>query len=341
MTWLFEFPTVAVVSFLLTWAVRRYALNRGLVDVPNERSSHSIPTPRGAGVAIVISFTGCMPLLWMQGALSIDALFALSGAGLGIAFVGFWDDHRSLPPHWKLVAHFIAAVWVLTWLDGMPPVSLGGLTVPADWLRNALAVLYVVWLLNLYNFMDGIDGIASIEAMTVALGGALLYAIAAPDTMYWTLPALLLASVAGFLSWNFPQASVFMGDAGSGFLGITLAALSIQAAWISEELFWAWVILLGVFVVDATMTLSRRVLRGERYSLAHRSHAYQRAARRLGAHKPVSLTVGAINLIWLLPWGLLVGLGYCDPALGLFTAYLPLVVAAICLRAGAPESDAA
>jgi Fuc2NAc and GlcNAc transferase len=223
----------------------------------------------------------------------------------------------------------------------MPPVSLGGLTVTNEWIRAVLACLYIVWLLNLYNFMDGINGIASIEAITVALGAALLYAIGASDTVYWTLPALLLASVAGFLSWNYPTASVFMGDAGSGFLGVTIAALSIQSASVKPEFFWAWVILLGVFVVDATFTLCRRVLRGEKYNVAHRSHAYQHAARKLGAHKPVSIAVGAINLFWLLPWALLVGLELCEPALGLFVAYLPLVLVAIYLNAGAAERDAA
>jgi len=341
MTWWFEFPTVAVISFLLTWAVRRYALSRGLLDVPNERSSHSSPTPRGAGVAIVVSFVGCLPLLWLQGALPADVLVALAGGGLWIAFVGFWDDHRSLPSHWKLVAHFIAAIWVLSWLGGMPPVSLGGLTVDAEWVRVALACVYIVWLLNLYNFMDGINGIASIEAMTVTLGAGLLYAIGAPEIVYWSLPALLLASVAGFLFWNYPKASVFMGDAGSGFLGVTIAALSIHSATIRLEFFWAWVILLGVFVVDATFTLCRRVLRGEKYNEAHRSHAYQHAARRLGAHKPVSIAVGAINVVWLLPLALLVGLGHFDPALGLLLAYVPLVLVAVYLNAGARESQAA
>jgi Fuc2NAc and GlcNAc transferase len=341
MTWWVEFPTVALISFLLTWALRRYALRRGLLDMPNERSSHSSPTPRGAGIAIVVSFVGCVPLLWLQGALALDTLLALTGAGLWIALIGFLDDHRSLPSHWKLAAHFLAAVWVLTWLGGMPPVTLGGLTVTADWLRAVFACLYIVWLLNLYNFMDGIDGIAGIEAITVCVGAALLYAIGAPQNVHWTLPALLLAAVVGFFGWNYPKASVFMGDAGSGFLGLTIATLSIQSASIKPEYFWAWVILLGVFVVDATFTLCRRMLRGEKYNTAHRNHAYQHAARRLGAHKPVTITVGVINLVWLLPWALLVGLGRCDPALGLSATYLPLIVGAVYLNAGAPERQAA
>jgi Fuc2NAc and GlcNAc transferase len=167
------------------------------------------------------------------------------------------------------------------------------------WLAGAVAALSMVWLLNLYNFMDGIDGIAGIEAITVCLGGALIFAESGSEL--WLAPVLLLGSVAGFLFWNFPSARIFMGDAGSGFLGYVLGLFCLQAASISSESFWAWVILLGVFVVDSTVALFRRLLRGRRIYVAHHSHAYQHAARRYGAHAPVSLSVGAINLLWLLP----------------------------------------
>ena len=128
-----------------------------------------------------------------------------------------------------------------------------------------------------------------------------------------------------------------MGDAGSGFLGIVLGVLSLQAGWIAPELFWGWVILLGVFVVDATWTLLRRLLRGERVYEAHRSHAYQYASREFGRHLPVTLAVGAINLAWLLPIAAWVGLGGLDGLLGVAIAYAPLVGLALRFRAGEPE----
>ena len=112
--------------------------------------------------------------------------------------------------------------------------------------------------------MDGIDGIAGIEAITVCLGGSLAYALSAPAGQSWLAPALLLSAVAGFLFWNFPQARIFLGDSGSGFLGLILGLLSIQAAQVDPELFWCWLILLGAFIVDATTTLLRRVIRGGR-----------------------------------------------------------------------------
>jgi Fuc2NAc and GlcNAc transferase len=186
--------------------------------------------------------------------------------------------------------------------------------------------------------MDGIDGIAGIEAITVCLGGVLLYVVAVPGATSWLVPLVLASATFGFLVWNWPPAKIFMGDAGSGFLGLMLAALSLQAAWIAPVLLWSWVILLGAFVVDATVTLIRRVARGERFYEAHRSHAYQHAAQRWRAHFPVTVAVGAINLSWLLPIALLVALGFLDPLLGVLIAYAPLVAAALWLRAGEPST---
>ena len=128
-----------------------------------------------------------------------------------------------------------------------------------------------------------------------------------------------------------------MGDVGSGFLGLMLAALSLQAAGVVPTLFWSWVILLGAFVVDATVTLIRRVARGERFYEAHRSHAYQHAALRWHGHLPVTLAVGAIDLCWLLPIALLVAIGSLDGLLGVFIAYTPMVAAVLWLKGGKPS----
>lgn len=131
-----------------------------------------------------------------------------------------------------------------------------------------------------------------------------------------------------------------MGDAGSGFLGLVLAVLSLQAAWFKSDLLWSWIILLGVFVVDATFTLLRRLLRGDKVYEAHRSHAYQYASRQFAGHRPVTLSVLLINLAWLLPMAVLVGLGYVDGLLGVVIAYLPLVLLAVKFKAGQLEKPA-
>ncbi|TWC34988.1 Fuc2NAc and GlcNAc transferase [Pseudomonas sp. SJZ079] len=326
-------PVVAGFSLLMTGALRRYALARSLMDIPNARSSHSVPTPRGGGVAIVLAFLAALPVLTFANMLPWAVMWGLLGAGTGVAVIGFLDDHGHIPARWRLLGHFAAAFWALFWLGGLPPLSLFGMSLDLGWLGHVLAAVYLVWLLNLYNFMDGIDGIASVEAICVCLGGGLLYWLTGQVELA-TAPLLLALAVAGFLYWNFPPARIFMGDAGSGFLGVTLGLLSLQAAWVAPELLWSWLILLGVFVLDATWTLMRRLLRGDKVYEAHRSHAYQHASRQFGKHLPVTLAVAGINLCWLLPIALWVGLGGVDGLLGLLVAYLPLVSLVVKFKAG-------
>lgn len=316
-------PVVAGLALLLTGAMRHYALSRSLLDIPNARSSHSQPTPRGGGIAIVISFLAALPLLALSGLLPWPVVWALLGAGGLAAGVGFLDDHSHVAPRWRLLAHFAGALWLLAWLQGLPPLALLGRTLDLGLLGDMLAAFYLVWLLNLYNFMDGIDGIASLEAICVCLGGAVLYALVGQPLLALT-PLLLAAAAAGFLYWNFPPARIFLGDSGSGFLGIVLGGLSLQAAWIDPRLLWGWLILLGVFLMDATLTLFRRLARGEKVLEAHRSHAYQVAARRYGGHLPVTLATGALTLFWLLPIAAWVALGRLDGLVGLLLAYVPL-----------------
>jgi Fuc2NAc and GlcNAc transferase len=262
------------------------------------------------------------------------ATTALIGGGIGVAVVGFVDDHGHIAARWRLLAHFFCASWILYWI-GIPCFEWMGATVDFGPGAAVLAALYLVWMLNLYNFMDGIDGIAGVEALTVGAGGTAVYWVAGMsmggDTV---LPALLAAAALGFLAWNFPPARIFMGDAGSGFLGLMLGAFSLQAAMVRPALFWCWLVLLGVFIVDATVTLIRRLLRGERVYEAHRSHAYQHASRKFGAHRPVTLAVAALNIFWLLPWAMAIASGRVDGVVGLVVAYIPLLALALRFRAG-------
>jgi Fuc2NAc and GlcNAc transferase len=329
-------PLLAGVSFGLTAGLRRYALARSLLDVPNGRSSHSVPTPRGGGVAIVLSYSAALMALFGWGLMSTAVLIAFLGAGGITAVIGFLDDHGHIAARWRLLAHFFGAAWGAYWLGGLAPFTVFGFAIDAGWIGHLLAVVYLVWMLNLYNFMDGIDGIASLEAITVCVGGALLYGVSGNLQLAWPV-VLLAACVVGFLCWNFPPAKIFMGDAGSGFLGVVLGLLSLQAAWVSPGLLWGWLILLGVFIVDATFTLFRRLFRGDKVYEAHRSHAYQFASRSHGSHLPVTLAVGLINLLWLLPIAIGVVLYNWDGTLALVVAYAPLVGLAIKYKAGQLE----
>lgn len=285
-------------------------------------------------MAIVLTTLTALVILGGLGAARWELVAGLVGGGMLVALIGFADDHGDIAPRWRLLGHFVAALWVIAWLHGLPSLRMLGFVVELGWVGHALAAIYLVWLLNLTNFMDGIDGIAGVEAITVCLGGALLYLIIVPGSTQWFTPLVLASATLGFLVWNWPPAKIFMGDGGSGFLGLMLAALSLQAAWVAPTLFWSWLIMLGVFIVDATVTLVLRVARGERFYEAHRSHAYQHAAQKVGAHLPVIVVVGTINLGWLFPLALMVARGSIDGLLGLVIAYTPLIAVAIWLRAG-------
>lgn len=323
-----------VLSYVLTGIWRSQAIKNNIVDVPNQRSSHSVPTPSGGGIAIVLVYLSGLSVLSVLHLISYKLYLALMGAGCLSAVVGFLDDREHIRAKWRLLSHLIAAVWAISWLGGFPPIHLFGHLFDFEWLGHGIAAIYLIWLLNLYNFMDGIDGIAGLEAVSVCLCVSILYLLSNNSYSDWRLLLLLAATVAGFLIWNFPAAKIFMGDSGSGFLGITLGILSIHSAWIDPQYFWGWLILLGVFVVDATVTLLRRFMRGEKIHEAHRSHAYQHASYVLGSHKKVTLIVCLINVAWLFPIALLVTSGDLDGSYGVLIGYSPLVWLSIRLNAG-------
>ena len=313
------------VSWALTGLLHRYALAKDLIDAPNERSSHSIPTPRGGGISIVIVFLIGLVFLWFTHHLDNKVFIAMLGAGAIVAVIGFIDDHNHIAARWRLLGHFSASCWAVFWLGGLPLLTIFGYSIDIGWVGNVLAVISMVWLLNLYNFMDGIDGIAGVEALLSTLVVALLFLLVFDNQDFVLLNLLMFSAVIGFLMWNFPPAKIFMGDAGSGFLGLMLGALALYSAHVEPGMLWIWLILLGVFIVDATYTLIRRLLRGDKVYEAHRSHAYQYASRKYGSHLSVTLSVLFINIFWLTPWSLLVAFGLVDGVLGLVGAYAPLL----------------
>jgi Fuc2NAc and GlcNAc transferase len=279
-------------------------------------------------------------VLWplaLAGAVDWNVALGVWGAGVIVALTGFLDDHRHVPRTWRLVAHISAAAVVLISIGGSRQLALFDHPV-TGWAMWPLAILYVAWIINLTNFMDGIDGLAASEAVTVSCGGALLYALAGAPADAVALPVVFAGAACGFLIWNRPPAAVFMGDVGSGFVGLLLAAMSLHASTVSPSLFWGWLILLGTFVVDASITLMRRAVRAERVYEAHRTHAYQHAAVRWRTHGRITLAVVAINAFWLLPLACLVVLEKIDAITGLVVAYAPLVAVATRLGAGLPAT---
>lgn len=286
------------VSALVTWAAIHYARRRQLFDLPGERRSHLVSTPRGGGIGIVVSqLCACGILMVLQPAAIMPlAVFALGL--LMVAGIGWWDDHRPLPAVQRLLVHMLAALLlgVLVWQ------ATGSL------LKAGFCTLLAVSLINIWNFMDGINGLASTQAILVGIGAALLlpgpYALAG---------GVLAAGCLGFLPFNFPRARVFMGDVGSGALGYLVAGLLALGLSVTELAAPLWLMLPAAFCVDAGLTLLSRMLNGERWMQPHTQHLYQRFVKRECSHSAVTLayaffTVSGLTLAALfsrlsLGWG--------------------------------------
>lgn len=313
---IFVFASLAFTA-VATGLLRSYALRRNILDMPNDRSSHRIPTPRGGGGSFVVAtIGGCIVLLFLGRAERAIVDVVAVGGGL-VALVGWLDDRGGLRRRYRFAVHLLAAAWALWCIPCPRSISFGVAGMQWGWMGCVFFFCALVWMINSYNFMDGIDGLAGWEAVTVCSAGALLFMNETPG------PALATAAAtAGFLVWNWPKAKIFMGDVGSGFLGYMIGVCWLASA-DSTSGFWGWPILLGVFLTDATLTLLLRMYRGENWRDSHRSHAYQVTAQRLG-HVRVTLAVVGINLLWLTPWAALCAARPTWTAAAAAIAYAPL-----------------
>ena len=274
----------AAASAILTGLVRAYAVRSALLDVPNERSLHQAPTPRGGGVSIVLVTIAALAGLAAVRVIPVSLAWALGVGGALVAAIGWLDDRRGVSAPVRVAVHALAAAWTVGWIWGEPTIGA------------FLGALGIVWAINLYNFMDGIDGLAAGEAVSVgAIGGVLL--LAAGDATAAIVTLLVAAAAAGFLAWNWEPARIFMGDVGSGFLGYMFGALALLSHRVGAVPLTLWLLLLGVFLFDATVTLLRRMARGERWYQAHRLHAYQRLVQAGLSHAWVARLVLLVNLV--------------------------------------------
>lgn len=289
---------------LLCW----YFTEKQILDIPNERSSHTSPTPRGGGLIIVALSTIGLVIVWFLNPIwEPRALVAfLAGAWL-IAVVSWLDDVRSLSNRVRFAVHSFSAVLVIVGFGFWRVVDLSVLgAVTLGWLGVIVTFLWIVGLTNVYNFMDGIDGIAGAQAVIASLGWALL-GWSDNQPLVAALGLLLAATSLGFLGHNWPPARIFMGDVGSAYLGFTFAALSVIAAQHNARFVVFGVLLVWPFVFDASFTILRRLSRHENIFAAHRSHLYQRLVIAGYSHRSVSLLytgLALIGVILALAWAL-------------------------------------
>lgn len=336
-----SFALVAVLSA----GVIRYGPRFGLLDTPVARSAHVAPKPLGGGAALAAPYFLCVIWFVASAAISESALAYLGC--LFIVVLGFSDDRWQLSSKVRLPVQFIVSVAAVRAI-GVDSVDFGFFSLSEPLTLSLLAVLSLVWLCNLTNFMDGIDGIAASQLLVTSLSCVVLLAgleggldAAAGESgehdVVLTLSVVLAASAASFLLWNWSPASLFMGDAGSGFIGFALGLLALESLVTQRMSVWSWVLLLGVFIADTAVTLLVRIIRGERWYEGHSQHAYQILSRRLNSHPRVVGGVILINICWLLPlaWvaGILPHYGVLFATIGL----APLLLG--CYRLGAGRAD--
>jgi len=277
-----------LLSFTLTYFIKNYYVKHALLDEINERSSHTIPTPHGGGIALaLVWFLGLFYLYFIS---EIDtSLFYALIVGVIISVVSFFDDIYELSPRLRLITQAGVAFSGLYFLGGFESLNFGLFSVENQIVTNIFAFFLIVWFINLYNFLDGINGYAGSEIVFLSLAGYLLF-----GSEYFLV---LAAATLGFLVWNYGKAKIFMGDVGSTLLGYNVAIFTIYYANQESSNFWIWIILFGVFWFDATLTLFRRFRNKEQLSKAHKKHAYQRLVQYEWSHSKVTLASILINII--------------------------------------------
>lgn len=308
-------------SCCLTAFIRVRALKINRLDLPNERSSHVIPTPRGGGIAFVVTFLfGLLFMLWEYSAHS-GLITALAILSLGLGIVGWLDDRFHLSALVRLIVQFLSASLALYCIDFFHMMSLS---------MGLCAVVYLVGLINTFNFLDGIDGYAVMESGFVAIVMAILSGL----NVMGLLLGCFVASIMGFGVWNFPRAKIFMGDAGSGFLGGVLGLFSLYGCFFVPEFFWISMMLMSIFIVDASLTLTVRLLNKEQIWKAHRQHAYQHLAIYMKSHPKVTLGAFVVNLCWILPWVMVVRYHADWVVVAVLMTHVPLLLLAYYWGAG-------
>lgn len=277
-----------LLSFSLTYLIKNYAIKKSLVAKVNERSSHTIPTPHGGGIAIAITWFIGLIYLYFTSQIEANLFYALL-VGIVISVISFFDDLYELSPKLRLIVQALVAIVGLYFLGAFETLTFGLFDISNSILTNIFAFLLIIWFINLTNFIDGINGYVGSEFVFLSLAGFLLFA----DEHF----LVLAVSVLGFLFWNWNKAKIFMGDVGSTLLGYNIAIFTLYYSNQESTNFWLWIVLFSLFWFDATFTLIRRKLNKEKLSQAHKKHAYQRLTQAGWSHYKVTNYSICVNLI--------------------------------------------
>jgi len=277
-----------LLSFTLTYIIKNYYIKNAILEEVNERSSHTVPTPHGGGISLAITWFVGIGYLYFNNQIESDLFFALV-MGIIISVVSYFDDIYDLSPKVRLLAQGVVAFGGLYFIGGFDSLNLFVFNIDNQIITNVFAFLLIVWFINLYNFLDGINGYAGSEAIFLSIAGLLIFGGAHFG--------VLAVAVLGFLYWNWNKAKIFMGDVGSTLLGYNVAIFTLYYANQEPLNLWIWITLFGLFWFDATLTLLRRKLNGEKLSQAHKKHAYQRLNQSGWSHYKVTNWSIGVNMI--------------------------------------------
>jgi len=312
-----------VASAVITFIYKKMAVNYNILAIKNHRTLHSLPTPRGGGIVFSMLSILAFGLVWWNRQLTEGLLLALVVGGFIATLFGFIDDVKNISAKIKLIIQLMLACWLVYCL------YYGGLLVfglMPPYIIIPIALFFIVWMMNAYNFMDGIDGMAASGAIFVSLALALALFLTEGPIEIIAIFILIASTVAGFILFNWPPATIFMGDAGSLFLGYMFGSLLLFTVLNDNISIWTWLTVFGYFFADTTLTQIMRVILVKQWYLAHRSHAYQNLARITGSHSKVTISVVIYNLLWVLPLTLW---STFQPEMGIVAAFLSIIPALV------------
>lgn len=328
-------------AFLLSLGLTKFLIqfseNLGMVDAPNERSSHIKPTPKGGGLSFSVVFTLISAGIYFfdEGYRSIVSPL-LFGAPVVVG-LGWLDDRYQLSASFRLAVHFSVAVVIYALVTQWFKIDLFISFLPdIFWVSFLFCIFFISWFINLFNFMDGADGLAA----STAIAGSVLMAVitylhgAQEISILYTLIAY---TVSGFLFFNWQPAKIFMGDTGSYFLGFVFASLALICKVNAQISFYSHLIIFGFFIVDATYTLGMRIVRREKVFNAHKQFGFHKLMEKSWAHRKISAFYVMVMILWLFPMAHLASVHDDYGFLLVIISYLPLIVFEVYNKAGLPE----
>jgi Fuc2NAc and GlcNAc transferase len=355
-TWLI-FPFLLVLlSICFTKVIIIFSQKNNIQSEVNQRSSHFNPISSGGGLSFIFITIIALFSFSFLDYFYVEQFYYFIFSSLLISFIGYWDDVKNISPLIRFIFQLLASVIIIFLFIGFPEIEVFSISLLPDSIRLIFGVIFLIWLTNLYNFMDGIDGIATIQGIFILLSYLILFLIFEPvnssDDLakFFTLSIIILtASLFGFLFYNFPSASIFMGDVGSSFLGFFLGTLGIFAAVNNWITFWTLLIIWSIFINDSTITLLVRIYNKEKWYQAHRSHTYQKLTTyifnnikeqhekeisRTKAHRVVCGIFLLTNIFWVLPLSI-ISIKYYEYGFIInLVCFFPLIITSIIAGAG-------